>query len=100
MSGGGEWQERAAGGAEAAGVEPQPGRRRPRLPAAGPPTIARVRRLRPLAEAECYARCYGSRRQNVQVVKLERRRPRSRLGVTGEQLRQQFEARLVSRDAS
>jgi len=63
-------------------------------------SMARVRRLRPLAEAECYARCYGSRRQDVEVINLEPRRARVRLGVTGEQLRQQFAERLARRDAS
>ncbi|HEY1369028.1 MAG TPA: hypothetical protein VGF23_18035 [Gaiellaceae bacterium] len=32
--------------------------------------MARERRLRRLAEAECYARCYGMRQHRLHVVKL------------------------------
>jgi hypothetical protein len=51
-------------------------------------------RLRPLTEAECYARCYGGRRQEaVSFVRVlgasEARRP-----LTGERLSRLFEARL------
>jgi len=62
--------------------------------------IALVRRLRPLAEAECYARCYGARHGEVHVIGFERRWPRDRHRLTGEQLRQRFEERLASRRAS
>jgi hypothetical protein len=54
-----------------------------------------VRRLRPLAEEECYARCYGVRGGEVQVVGVERRRPRRRSRLSGEQLRRRFEERMA-----
>ncbi|MGH3003245.1 MAG: hypothetical protein ACRDM1_11390 [Gaiellaceae bacterium] len=50
-------------------------------------------RLRPLSEAECYARCYGGNGDGtVSVVRLDRR-PESP-ALAGERLRQRFEARL------
>jgi hypothetical protein len=55
-------------------------------------------RLRTLSEAECYARCYGDGDDNVRFVKLEPRRPRFDVGVSGEELRQAFESRLDERD--
>ena len=55
-------------------------------------------RLRPLTEAECYARCYGDGDANVRFVKLEPRRPRFDVGVSGEDLRQAFETRLDKRE--
>jgi hypothetical protein len=57
-----------------------------------------VRRLRPLSEAECYARCYRGWDATVRVVKLEPRRPRYELAVTGEDLRRSFETRIDARD--
>ena len=51
-------------------------------------------RLRPLSEAEAYARCYGEGDDNVRFVKLEPRRPRFFGGVSGEDLRRAFETRL------
>ncbi len=49
-------------------------------------------RLRPLSEAECYARCYGGQRdESVSVVRVPQRRPKF---VAGEQLRERFEERL------
>ena len=55
-----------------------------------------VRRLRPLSEAECYARCYGGSDETVRVIRLERRR---RLAVlSGEQVRRLFEERLDARE--
>ena len=53
-------------------------------------------RLRPLTEAECYARCYGGRREEAfSFVRLlsasEHRRP-----VTGERLQELFEAPLLT----
>jgi hypothetical protein len=57
-----------------------------------------VRRLRSLSEAECYARCYGGWDATVQVVRLERPRPRHRLAVEGEALRRRFEELLDARD--
>jgi hypothetical protein len=55
-------------------------------------------RLRPLTEAEAYARCHGRRETEVRIVHLEPRRPRYALRVTGEDLRQSFERRLDSRE--
>ena len=55
-------------------------------------------RLRPLSEAEAYARCYGDGDDNVRFVKLEPRRPRIFFGVSGEDLRRAFESRLSKRE--
>jgi hypothetical protein len=54
-------------------------------------------RLRPLSEAECYARCYGDHGdERVSFVRvLPRAVPRVR--VSGEQLRGLFEERLDTR---
>ena len=60
-------------------------------------TLRGVRRLRTLTEAECWARCYGSWDPTVTLVKLEPRRPRYELAVTGEDLRRGLEARLDAR---
>jgi hypothetical protein len=58
-----------------------------------------MRRLRPLTEAECYARCYGgSGADEVRIVRIEPRRPRALLRVTGEDLRRRFEERLDGRE--
>jgi hypothetical protein len=54
--------------------------------------------LRPIEEAEAYARCHGTRTEDVKIVKLEPRRPRFALRVTGESLRRSFEQRLDQRD--
>ncbi len=54
-------------------------------------------RMRSLTEAECYARCYGSRDEMVRVVRLEPRRPRYDLKTSGEDLRRYFEERLDTR---
>lgn len=55
-------------------------------------------RLRPLSEAECYARCYGGHTEEsvtvVQVLSPRSRRP----GPTGERLRELFEERLDARE--
>ena len=56
-------------------------------------------RLRNLDEAEAYARCHGDRENDVRVVRLEPRRPRYALRVTGEQLRASFERRLDGRES-
>jgi hypothetical protein len=59
-----------------------------------------MRRLRPLSEAECYARCYGSGgTDEVRVVRIERRRSRRVSRFSGEDLRRMFEARLDGREA-
>jgi hypothetical protein len=55
-------------------------------------------RLRPLTEAECYARCHGTRDSEVRIVHLEPRRPRYELRVSGEDLRRSFERKLEERD--
>ena len=56
-------------------------------------------RLRTLSEAECWARCYGSYDPTVTIVRVEPRRPRYDLEVSGESLRQSLEARLDERPA-
>ena len=54
-------------------------------------------RLRTLSEAECYARCYGGRRdEGVSVVRLLPR-PARRATFSGEHLRGRFEERLDAR---
>jgi hypothetical protein len=55
-------------------------------------------RLRPLTEAEAYARCYGRGDESVRTVRVEPRRPRYDLPVSGEDLRQAFERKLDSRE--
>jgi hypothetical protein len=57
-----------------------------------------MRRLRPLTEAECYARCYGGWDATVRVVRLEPRRPRSGVLLTGEAIRRRFEELFEARD--
>ena len=57
-----------------------------------------MRRLRPLSEAECYARCYGGWEPTVRLVRLEPRRPRFPVTLTGEGLRRQLEDRLDARE--
>ena len=56
-----------------------------------------MRRLRPLSESECYARCYGTRDEMVRIVHVEPRRPRYEVLKTGENLRRLFEERLDAR---
>ena len=54
-------------------------------------------RLRPLSEAECYARCYGgSGNERVTVVRVLQR-DATRETVDGERLRALFEERLDRR---
>lgn len=57
-----------------------------------------MRRLRPLTEAECYARCYGGWEETVKIVRLEPRLARRELAVEGEALRVRFEELLDGRD--
>jgi hypothetical protein len=57
-----------------------------------------VRRLRPLSEEECYLRCYGAGDAQVRLIKLERRRPRGFVRISGEELRRLFELRLDARE--
>jgi hypothetical protein len=54
-------------------------------------------RMRPLSESECYARCYGSRDEQVRILRLEPRRPRNSPRPSGEDLRRYFEERLDRR---
>jgi hypothetical protein len=61
--------------------------------------MRRRQRLRALNEAEAYARCHGTRETEVRIVKLEPRRPRYELEVSGEDLRRSFEAKLAGREA-
>lgn len=58
-----------------------------------------MRRLRPLSEAECYARCYGGWDATVKLVRLEPRRPRHAVLASGEALRRRFEERIDARIA-
>jgi hypothetical protein len=58
----------------------------------------RRQRLRPLTEAEAYARCHGMRDSEVRIVKLEPRRRRYELEVSGEDLRRSFEQKLEHRE--
>ena len=58
-----------------------------------------MRRLRPLTEAECYARCYGAFDGTVRVVHGEPRRTRALPALSGEALRRRFELLLESRDS-
>lgn len=52
-----------------------------------------------LDEAAAYARCHGSRDNDVRIVKLPPRRPRyDEVLTTGEELRLLFEQRLDARD--
>jgi hypothetical protein len=60
--------------------------------------VVRRQRLRPLTEAEAYARCHGIRDSEVRIVKLEPRRPRYQLPVSGEDLRRSFEEKLDHRN--
>ncbi len=55
-------------------------------------------RLRALSEAEAYHHSYGDRGSDVKTVKLEPRRPRYTLPVSGEDLRQRFQERLDARE--
>jgi hypothetical protein len=53
-------------------------------------------RLRPLTEAECYARCYGGKAdERVRFVRVFRARDRP--PSEGERLRKRFEERLDER---
>jgi hypothetical protein len=56
-----------------------------------------MRRLRPLSEAECYARCYGGWEATVRIVRLEPRRARYAVVLDGEALRRRFEEYLDAR---
>ena len=55
-------------------------------------------KLKPLNEAEAYARCHGDRDELVRIVKLPPRRPRYEVLESGEELRRSFEDRLDARE--
>jgi hypothetical protein len=55
-------------------------------------------RLHEIGEAEAYGRSYGKASRDVRIVKVEPRRPRYQLKVTGEALRDAFLDRLNRRD--
>jgi hypothetical protein len=55
-------------------------------------------RLHQIGEAEAYGRSYGEASRDVKIVKVEPRRPRYQLNVTGESLRNAFLDRLNKRD--
>ena len=57
-------------------------------------------RLRQIGEAEAYGRTYGDRTADVRVVATVPRRPRYKLLATGEELRRQFEEKLLKRAES
>jgi len=57
-----------------------------------------LRRLRPLSETECYARCYGAGHADVRVLALEAGRPRFATKLSGEEVRRLFEVRLDARE--
>lgn len=61
--------------------------------------LGRSAALTPLDEAAAYARCHGSRDNDVRIVKLPPRRPRYEdVLTTGEDLRTLFELRLDARE--
>ncbi len=55
-------------------------------------------RLRPLDEAECYARCYGDHPETVNLVVFVPRRARFESTLSGEDIRRLFELRLDGRE--
>ena len=55
-------------------------------------------RLHEIGEAEAYGRSYGNASSDVKIVKIEPRRPRYQLKVTGEALRGAFLDRLNRRE--
>ena len=57
-------------------------------------------RLHQIGEAEAYGRSYGNQTGDVRIVKVEPRRPRYQLKVTGEALRNAFLDRLSKREPS
>ncbi len=57
-----------------------------------------MRRLRPLSEAECYARCYGAWELTVSVVQLPSDHVRAATSLNGESIRARFEEFLDARE--
>ena len=61
--------------------------------------LGRRSALTPLDEAAAYARCHGTRENDVRIVKLPPRRPRyEEVLTTGEEMRASFERRLDARE--
>ena len=58
----------------------------------------RMRRLRRLTEAECYARCYGTRDDLVRVVAVDPARRDEAQSRTGDFLRRLLEERLEAHE--
>jgi hypothetical protein len=56
-----------------------------------------MRRLRPLSEAECYARCYLGWEPTVTLVQFEAQPLGRAATISGEDLRRRLEERLDSR---
>jgi hypothetical protein len=56
-----------------------------------------MERLRPLSEADCYARLYGQRELTVTIISRQPRRP-PWPQISGEDLREGFEERLDIRE--
>lgn len=57
-------------------------------------------RLHQIGEAEAYGRSYGETSGDVRIVKVEPRRPRRQLKITGEALRNAFLERLNRRESA
>ena len=55
-------------------------------------------RLHQIGESEAYGRSYGETSGDVKIVKVEQRRPRRQLKISGEALRNAFLERLNRRD--
>ena len=55
-------------------------------------------RLHEIGEAEAYHNSYGERTADIKTSKLEPRRPRYDLKVSGEALRNRFQERLDKRE--
>ena len=55
-------------------------------------------RLHEIGEAEAYGRSYGDHSGEVKIVRIEPRRPRYQLRVSGESLRNAFLDRLNRRE--
>jgi hypothetical protein len=59
--------------------------------------LRRQQPARPIGELQAYSRLHGDRGGDVTIVKVEPRRPRYRMAVSGEALRRSFEAKLDAR---
>ena len=58
----------------------------------------RKKRLRQIGESEAYWNAYGDRSEQVKVVKVEPRRKRYDVRVSGETVREAFARRLEKRE--